>query len=140
MSATTYERDDGAAVNLVTVVAAVIERGGLILITRRPTGSHLAGLWEFPGGKPDPGESFEDALRREITEELGATVMVGERIETVEWAYPDKRVRIFFFRCGIDGDPRPLEGQEMAWVAPGDLANYAFPAADLALVERLSRG
>ena len=126
--------------NRVTVVAAVIERGGLILITRRPAGSHLAGLWEFPGGKPDPGETFEDALRREITEELGATVIVGERIETVEWEYPDKRVRILFFRCGIDGEPSPLEGQEMAWVAPVDLPSYAFPAADAVLVERLSRG
>ena len=126
--------------NLVTVVAAVIVRGGLILITRRPAGSHLAGLWEFPGGKPNPGETFEDALRREITEELGAEVIVGACIETVEWQYPDQRVRILFFRCGIEGEPRPLEGQEMAWVAPVDLPGYAFPAADAVLVERLSRG
>ena len=129
-----------AGVNPVTVVAAVIERGGRILITRRPAGSHLAGFWEFPGGKPDPGETFEDALRREIAEELGAEVTVGERIDTVEWEYPDRRVQIIFFRCGINGEPCPLEGQEMAWVAPGDLPRYAFPAADLVLVERLSRG
>ena len=64
----------------IEVVAAVIERDGKLLITRRPEGSHLSGLWEFPGGKPQPGETFEQALRREIAEELGAEVSVGERI------------------------------------------------------------
>lgn len=122
----------------IDVVAAVIERGGKILITRRPEGSHLAGLWEFPGGKPHPGESLEEALRREILEELDAEVMVRERIDTVEWTYPDKRVRVVFFRCAIRGEPRALEGQEMAWVAPADLPRYDFPAADAALIARLS--
>ena len=119
------------------MVAAVIERDGKILITRRPEGSHLAGLWEFPGGKPEPGETFADALRREIREELGALASVGERISTVEWEYPDKRVRLSFFRCGIHGEPRPLEGQEMAWVTPADLARYEFPPADARLIEQL---
>jgi 8-oxo-dGTP diphosphatase len=124
----------------VTVVAGVIERDGKILITRRRAGTHLAGLWEFPGGKPNPGERLDDALRREIAEELGAEVSVGPTLETVEWRYPDRAVRLIFFRCGIRGEPRPLEGQEMAWVAPGDLARYEFPAADAVLLERLSRG
>ncbi len=126
--------------DVIEVVAAVIERGGKILIARRPVGAHLAGLWEFPGGKPRPGETSEEALRREITEELGASVSVGERIEAVEWQYPDKRVRLVFFRCGIHGEPRPLEGQELAWVTPADLPDYEFPAADTALIGRLSRG
>ncbi len=121
----------------IEVVAAVIERDGRILITRRPEGSHLAGLWEFPGGKPGPGEGFEDALRREMREELDAVVSVGERIETVEWHYPDRRVRLAFFRCAILGEPRPLEGQEMRWVAPADLPAYQFPPADALLIERL---
>lgn len=124
----------------VQVVAAVIERDGKLLITRRPEGRHLSGLWEFPGGKPEPGEALEDALRREIKEELGADVHPGERIETVEWEYPDKRVNLVFFRCDIRGEPRPLEGQEMAWVTPADLARYEFPPADAALIQRLSRG
>lgn len=124
----------------VDVVAAVIERSGKILITRRPAGSHLAGLWEFPGGKPRPGEGPEQALRREIREELDATLSVGEPLETVEWSYPDKRVRLRFFRCTVDGEPRPLEGQEMAWVAPADLGRYEFPPADATLIVRLSRG
>jgi mutator protein MutT len=127
-------------VETVAVVAAVIERGGKLLITRRREGTHLSGLWEFPGGKPEPGEALEDALRREIREELDTVVRVGERIETVDWQYPDKRVSLAFFRCGIEGEPRPLEGQEMAWVSPADLARYEFPAADRMLIERLSRG
>ena len=122
------------------VAAAVIQRDGRILITRRQAGTHLAGLWEFPGGKIAPGESPEDALRREIHEELGATVIVGEIIETVDWQYPGTRLRLLFFRCGVEGEPRPLEGQEMAWVYPAELARREFPPADATLIERLSRG
>jgi 8-oxo-dGTP diphosphatase len=127
-------------VETIQVVAAVIEREGKLLITRRPEGRHLSGLWEFPGGKPEPGETLEDALRREIKEELGADVHPGERIETIDWEYPDKRVSLVFFRCSIRGQPRPLEGQEMAWVTRADLARYEFPPADTALIERLSLG
>lgn len=119
------------------VVAAVIERGGKLLITRRPEGTHLAGLWEFPGGKPHPGEGLEEALRREIREELGAEITILERGDTVDWAYPDKRVSLVFFRCAIREEPRALEGQEIAWVAPADLARYDFPEADATLIARL---
>jgi 8-oxo-dGTP diphosphatase len=123
----------------IEVVAAVIEKDGKLLITRRREGTHLSGLWEFPGGKPEPGEALEDALRRELREELGAAVSVLERIETVDWQYPDRRVSLVFFRCGMEGEPRPLEGQEMAWVTRAELARYEFPAADARLIERLSR-
>ena len=122
----------------IEVVAAVIERAGRVLITRRPPGVHLAGLWEFPGGKAALGETRHEALRREIREELGATVSVGEEIETVDWQYPDKRVCLVFFRCTLADEPRPLEGQEMAWVRPEDLGGYEFPPADAALVSRLA--
>jgi mutator protein MutT len=121
------------------VVAAVIWRDGRILVTRRPRGSHLEGLWEFPGGKPHPGESHAEALRREIVEELGVTATVGERIETVDWSYPDRRVRLTFYGCTVEGEPRPLEGQDLAWVAPADLHRYPFPAADSQLLQRLER-
>ncbi|HXJ77854.1 MAG TPA: 8-oxo-dGTP diphosphatase MutT [Candidatus Methylomirabilis sp.] len=124
----------------IEVVAAVIERDGKLLITRRREGTHLAGLWEFPGGKPERGEALEDALRREIREELDAEVRVGERIETIDWQYPDKQVSLVFFRCAVEGEPRPLEGQEMAWVTAAELARYEFPAADARLIARLSRG
>ena len=108
-----------------------------MLITRRPAGKHLAGLWEFPGGKVSPGEDPVDALRREIAEELGVRVAVGEALETIDWRYPDKHVRLLFFRCAVDGEPRALEGQELAWVSPAELAQYEFPAADARLIERL---
>jgi len=124
----------------VEVVAAVIERHGKILIARRRADAHLGGLWEFPGGKPEPGESLEAALRREIAEELEAAATVGEEIETIDWSYPDKRVRLHFFRCRLHGEPRPLEGQDVAWVRPADLHRYEFPAADASLITRLARG
>ena len=129
------ERSEGH----VEVVAAVIERDGRILIARRRAGSHLAGLWEFPGGKRGAAESPEAALVREIREELDAAVTVGELLEAVEWAYPDKIVRLRFFRCVLEGEPRAAEGQELAWVAPGDLPRYRFPPADEGLVARLTR-
>ena len=125
---------------VVEVVAAVIERGGRVLITRRPPGTHLAGLWEFPGGKREPGEAPGQALEREIHEELGAQVTVGEVIDTVEWLYPDKRVRISFFRCALASDLAPPGALEIAWVERGELARYEFPPADAALIDRLSRG
>ena len=129
----------GGAIRAIAVVAAVIEREGKILITRRPAGSHLAGLWEFPGGKAIPGETDREALARELREELGVAATVGEPLEVVEWLYPDKHVRIAFFRCVIEGDPSPLEGQEMAWATPAELDRYEFPPADAVLLDRLRR-
>ena len=123
----------------VEVVAAVVERAGRYLITRRLEGTHLAGLWEFPGGKILPGEKPEDALRRELKEELGVEATVGGRIQTVDWSYPEKSVRLLFFRCALAGEPTSLEGQEMRWVAAGDLPSYSFPEADATLIARLSR-
>lgn len=117
----------------------MIERDGQILIARRPAAVHLAGLWEFPGGKQKPGESPTAALEREILEELGARVTVGALLEQVDWTYPEKRVRLSFFRCTIEGEPRPLEGQDIIWVRPGDLGRYQFPPADATLLAQLSR-
>jgi 8-oxo-dGTP diphosphatase len=126
-----------ASSEAIVVVAAVIEREGRILITRRPKGRHLEGFWEFPGGKPERGESPEAALIREVREELDVDYTPGAVIAEVDWQYPDTRVRITFFRGTIAGAPRPLEGQEMAWVLPAELDRYAFPPADAALVDRL---
>lgn len=123
----------------VQVVAAVVERAGCYLLTRRLAGTHLAGLWEFPGGKILPGEKLQDALARELSEELGVAAAVGGLIETVDWAYPEKTVRLFFFRCTLGGEPTALQGQEMRWVAAADLPSYTFPDADATLIARLSR-
>jgi len=132
-------KEEGTAL-VVEVVAAVIERDGRILIARRPTGRHLEGLWEFPGGKRRADESPEAALVREIREELDAAVAVGPLLETLDWTYPGRRVRLSFFRCTIAGEPRALEGQEIAWVRPAELARYPFPPADATLLARLAAG
>ena len=123
----------------IQVVAAVVERDGRYLITRRLEGTHLAGLWEFPGGKTLPEEKPEDALKRELQEELGVEAEVGELIETVDWTYPEKSVRLLFFRCALRGEPCPQERQEMLWIEAAQLQEYQFPAADLRLIERLAR-
>jgi mutator protein MutT len=118
----------------------VIERGGRILIARRRAGGHLGGLWEFPGGKRQTGEAPEAALVREIREELDAVVAVGELLEDVRWTYPEKTVRLRFFRCTVSGEPRAAEGQEIVWVSPSELDGFEFPPADAGLVSRLKRG
>src|SRR5262249_60552535 len=92
---------------------------GRYLITRRRGGSHLAGMWEFPGGKREPGESLENALRRELTEELSASFEVGPRVETVRWEYPERTVVIHFYRCRLQsGTIEPRESQAMEGGAP----------------------
>jgi mutator protein MutT len=124
---------------IVEVAAALIrDETGRYLITRRVAGSHLAGLWEFPGGKREPGETLEACLRRELVEELGADFTVGEKVETVRWRYPDKTVVLHFYRCRLcGGQIEPREQQVCAWVEPAHLAEYDFPPADRALIERL---
>ena len=123
----------------IDVVAGIIrDEAGRYLITRRRAGTHLAGLWEFPGGKREADETLQQSLARELAEELGVVVSVGERVETVRWTYPEKTVVLHFFRCTVTaGTLAPREGQLMTWVAPADLRRYEFPAADAALLERL---
>ena len=91
----------------IVVLAAVVERDGAFLLTRRLSGTHLAGTWEFPGGKCEPGESHEDCLRRELIEELAVTAEIGAEIFTITHAYPEKTVELHFYRCRIHGTPRP---------------------------------
>jgi mutator protein MutT len=119
------------------VTAAVIERQGRFLVTRRPHGVHLEGYWEFPGGKCDPGETLENCLVREIEEELEARVIVGEEIYTVTHAYPERVVELHFFECELLGEPRPLLGQDLRWIAREDLRPQEFPPADAELIEIL---
>src|SRR5690349_16406613 len=122
----------------VVVVAAVIERDGAFLLTLRPDGTHLAGHWEFPGGKVHDHETHVEALRREIFEELDAVATVGELVHTVTHAYPDKTVQLFFYRCELAGEAKPMIGQEMRWVSRSELASLPFPEADRDLIKTLS--
>ena len=128
------------ASGVIDVAAGLVERDGLILITQRKLGSHLAGLWEFPGGKREAAETWQDCLVRELHEELAITVTVGElRYETVHH-YPEKSVRLRFYAAVLmSGEPRPVDCAAVAWVGPKDLPTYAFPEADRELVALLAR-
>jgi len=121
----------------IAVVAAVIERDRRFLVTRRQPGVHLAGMWEFPGGKIGPEESHSAALKREIREELEVDIEVGELMYETTHAYPDRTVVLYFYRCRLLGWPRPLLGQEIRWVTRADLPSLGFPPADAKLIERL---
>ncbi len=124
---------------VIEVVAALIQdEGGRYLITQRRRGSHLEGLWEFPGGKTEAGESPEAGLARELVEELGATFRVGAKVETVTWEYPDRTIVLHFYRCTLEsGSITARESQTMAWVAPERLGEFDFPPADREIIARL---
>jgi mutator protein MutT len=129
---------DAPPVPLVHVVAGLIFRNGRLLITQRPPESHLGGLWEFPGGKCEPGESDEQTLIRELREELGVEVEVGRLIDSVTHRYPAKTVCIRFHRCTlVAGEPAPLGCHDLRWVTRSDLSAHQFPEADTHLLQQL---
>jgi len=123
---------------VVVVVAAVIEAEGRFLLTRRQQGVHLEGLWEFPGGKVDPGETHAEALRRELREELAAAAVPGALVLRTRHDYDNRSVELFFYRCELESEPCPQLGQEMRWVAREELASLGFPPADEELITRLT--
>ena len=122
----------------VVVLAAVIERDGRFLVTRRLKGTHLSGYWEFPGGKCEPGESHETCVMRELREELNVSSFVGAEILTTEHQYPSKCVRLYFRTCEIEGEPEPMLGQEMRWVTREEMKAMQFPEADRDLIALLT--
>jgi mutator protein MutT len=124
-------------VNCIVVTAAVIERQGALLVTRRQKGVHLEGCWEFPGGKCDAGESLEACLARELREELAVEARVGEEVFATTHTYPDRRVELHFLRCELHGEPQPQLGQDMRWVRREELATLEFPPADAELIRLL---
>lgn len=127
---------DSPATTTIAVAAGLVFRAGRLLITRRPKSAHLGGLWEFPGGKLEPGESWEEGLVRELEEELGITVRVGRLVTEVTHAYPDRTVHLRFFACTLAaGEPRPIGCSELAWVLSDGLAAHPFPAADAAVLD-----
>lgn len=124
----------------LVVLAAVIEQSGAFLLTRRLGGTHLAGAWEFPGGKCEPGETHEECLRRELEEELGVVAEIGEEIFTITHDYPERSVELHFRRCTLTAAPTPMLGQQMRWATRAELSTLEFPEADRELIEELRRG
>jgi A/G-specific adenine glycosylase len=121
----------GVRVPLYHVSAAVIQRADTVLIGRRPEGKLLGGLWEFPGGKQDPGESMEACMRREIQEELGVDVQVEVHLGTFRHAYTHFKVNVHVYRCLIlSGKPEALDHDQLCWVALPDLENYPMGKVD----------
>jgi mutator protein MutT len=120
------------------VGVGVVEKDGKYLITQRRFDDHLGGIWEFPGGKKSPAESDEVCVARELSEELGITVKVGDHIETIRYAYPDRKLELRFYSCSLTaGEPKAVEVQDFRWVNPSELIYYQFPKADRDLVERM---
>jgi mutator protein MutT len=126
--------------NVIQVAAGLVFHGSKLLITQRRLQDHLGGLWEFPGGKLEPGESFSECLVSELREELGIEVRVHGDIEDITHAYPEKTVRLKFFRCELSrGVAKPIHCHAVAWITRDDLDSYEFPAADGKLLETLRK-
>ena len=123
---------------MIVVAAAVVVREGRVLLTLRKEGAHLAGLWEFPGGKVERGESPEAAVVRECLEECGIEVGVDGILEVTHHRYPDKEVLLLFYRCSLlSGEIEHREVADHAWVTPAALGDYPLPAADERVVRAI---
>ena len=131
----------------VIVSAGVIIEGARVLLSQRKSGTHLAGAWEFPGGKVEPGEDPRDALARELDEELGVDVEVGEPLEITFHRYPTKSVLLLFFAASRrpgSPEPRAIDVAAVRWASVDELRDEEFPPADVAVLAkvraRLQRG
>lgn len=123
---------------IIDVAAGLVFREGRLLITQRHLDAHQGGLWEFPGGKREACETFEECLVRELREELGIEVAVGGLVEGLTHEYPEKTVHLKFFRCRwLRHEPRALGCPAFEWIGPDGLDGRRFPAADARLLRRL---
>jgi mutator protein MutT len=123
----------------IEVAAGIILHDGLLLISQRNQDSHLAGYWEFPGGKRKSGETFEACLQRELLEELNILVEVGRLFEELTYEYSEKTVLLKFYLCRLlEGEAQALECQNFRWIPLKELASYLFPPADRPVLERLA--
>jgi 8-oxo-dGTP diphosphatase len=128
--------------NTVVVAAGVLIEGGRVLLTQRRSGTHLAGAWEFPGGKVNPGEDPREALRRELAEELGIDARAGEILDVTFHRYDEagKAVLLLFFEATRDAgspDPRALEVAAFRWATRADLDPAHFPPADVEVLKKV---
>jgi A/G-specific adenine glycosylase len=121
------------------VTAAVIYLDGKFLITKRPLGGLLAGLWEFPGGRQEKGETLPECLRREIQEELGAECEVGDLIGMYKHAYTHIRFTLYAYLCTLLGEPKPIEADGIQWVSKAELENYPMGKVDRLIARKISR-
>jgi 8-oxo-dGTP diphosphatase len=129
-----------SAAGLVHVVAAaLIDADGRVLLAQRPEGKHLAGYWEFPGGKVEAGETAEQALRREILEEIGVRIGPAESLIRIPWNYSSKRILLDVYRVrSFEGMPHSCEGQPLKWVPAGALDPAEMPEADHPVIHALA--
>jgi A/G-specific adenine glycosylase len=123
-----------------TVTAAIIRRDGKFLIARRPSDGLLGGMWEFPGGKLEPGEQLEDGLQREIREELGVTIAVENPFGVYRHAFTHFKITLHAFFCSlIDGEPQPFAASELHWAAPGELSLFPMGKVDRQIAKKLEQ-
>ncbi len=123
--------------NWLLVVAGFSERDGKILLGQRPEGKHLAGQWEFPGGKIEVGETPEGALIRELREELAVECRVGSLLDAVSYAYPDFDLMMLLYHVTFEGEAEAREVAQVHWFTPAEISGLPMPPADLPLVARL---
>ena len=122
---------------MLIVVAAVVVRDGKVLLSRRGASTHLAGYWEFPGGKIEPGEDPPGALRRELKEELDVAATVGPPFAFNYHEYESRRVLLLTYRAKTEGSPRPLGCAEVGWFSSEEISGLDTPPADVPIFGRL---
>ncbi|MGD1953351.1 MAG: 8-oxo-dGTP diphosphatase MutT, partial [Leptolyngbyaceae cyanobacterium] len=121
-------------------VAVIYDDDGRILIDRRKQEGLLGGLWEFPGGKIAPNETFEDCVRREIKEELDIEIEVNDPLIVIDHTYSHFKVTLNVFNCShISGEPKPLECDEIKWVTLDEITSYPFPKANSQIIDAIKK-
>lgn len=119
-------------------VAVIINDEDQVLIDRRPVGGSFGGLWEFPGGKLEPGETAAECIVREVREEIAIEVAVGESLITIDHSYPQVRLTLYVHLCQyLSGQPQTIACEEVRWVAITDLGEYRFPKANGEIIQAL---
>lgn len=119
-------------------VAIIWNQAGQILIDRRLPGGSSGGLWEFPGGKLEPGETIEECITREIKEELAIEIAIEQHFRTIDHTYKESRVTLYFYHCRyLRGTPQALESEEIRWVTLAEMEQFSFPAANQEIIQAL---